>query len=47
MMFLPEIIEDADPDQTKIRRTSTSSNKSEEKHNKYKEKYNDSLGIMQ
>jgi hypothetical protein len=47
MMFLPEIIEELDPDQMKIRKTSISSNKSEGKFNPKKEKLNDSFGIMQ
>lgn len=47
MMFLPEIIEEVDPDQTKSRKMSTSSNRSEVKFNPKKEKFNDSLGIMQ
>ncbi|XP_060852220.1 bestrophin-4-like [Rhopalosiphum padi] len=48
MMFLPEIIEEADPDQTKTRRTSMCSNKSEGKINSNcREKFNDSFGIMQ
>lgn len=47
MMFLPEIIEDVDPDRTKSRRASTISNRSEGKFNQNREKFNDSLGIMQ
>ncbi|VVC36988.1 Hypothetical protein CINCED_3A015536 [Cinara cedri] len=46
MMFLPEIIEETDPDQLK-RKTSTSSNKSDPKYGQNKDKFNDSLGIMQ
>ncbi|CAH1737901.1 unnamed protein product [Aphis gossypii] len=48
MMFLPEIIEEVDPDQSKTRRTSTCSNKSEGKINSNcRDKFNDSFGIMQ
>lgn len=47
MMFLPEIIEEADPDQTQNRRMSTTSNKSEGKFNPLRDKLNDSLGIIQ
>jgi len=46
-MFLPEIIEEADPDQTQNRRMSTTSNKSEGKFNPLRDKLNDSLGIIQ
>ncbi|KAF0773971.1 bestrophin-4-like [Aphis craccivora] len=48
MMFLPEIIEEVDPDQSKTRRTSMCSNKSEGKINSNcRDKFNDSFGIMQ
>jgi len=47
MMFLPEIIEEADPDQTKTnRKMSTGSNKSV-KFNPNRDIFNDSSGIMQ
>ncbi|KAL4130655.1 hypothetical protein QTP88_008068 [Uroleucon formosanum] len=48
MMFLPEIIEEADPDHSRSRRTSMCSNKSEGKINQNnRDKFNDSYGIMQ
>lgn len=48
MMFLPEIIEEADPDKANSRRTSTCSNKSEGKYcNSNRDKLNDSLNVMQ
>lgn len=48
MMFLPEIIEEVDPDRSRSRRTSMISNKSEGKINSNsRDKCNDSFGIMQ
>jgi len=48
MMFLPEIIEEADPDRSRSRSTSMCSNKSEGKINSNsRDKFNDSFGIMQ
>ncbi|XP_060868792.1 bestrophin-4-like [Metopolophium dirhodum] len=47
MMFLPEIIEEADPDRSRSRRTSMCSTKSEGKIKPNRDKFNDSYGIMQ
>jgi len=47
MMFLPEIIEEADPDSSRSRRTSMCSTKSEGKIKPNRDKFNDSFGVMQ